>query len=688
MVLSIGMIVKNEEKYLDRCLSALKPILESVESELIIADTGSTDRTVEIAKKYTDNVFYFEWINDFSAARNATLEKAKGEWFLYIDADEIFQSCDGIIRFFRSGEYKAYSAAGYTIRNYGSAQNMNMFTDFIATRFRKREPGIKFINAVHERINLAASAVKRLDVIADHYGYLYETDEQRRKKIERNAQLLLSRLDTEKPSAQLYLELTAAYSKVSESEMIKFADLGIELALKDKSVILVCLYDEKIAHFAEKRDFEKVLELCREYFEVTEPMRKGDVCTDADVYYFKTLALSNLNRNEEMIEAYEDYYRVYKKIDSGKLTTGDLYINPLKAAVKPYFYPTLFSFICTCISAGKFEKAADYLKDTSIREYYVNDENLVTKLRQDFTIMRSTGNYRRTQALYNQLDENGRALLHLFIRQEAEFGNASPEVNDLFRKIVKNEPDFAKLLDTIKEHLQSGNCLEKARKLTDDGLCKYYEILYYLLAEKQDISLITALENYNFSSAVNFCSDAFEDFYEVLENYPVENVSAGGLDGLLNLTEAAMEHALQENRDIEALFSLWGMTGLVICEARNLGADELSGQLFGAVMAAEAVNEKAQGNFKDCLNALTALVRQYPSAKPFVIAMSNKIQKKTQPVSEMEALAAEFKKNIRLLISVGDLNQARLLLAEYEKIMPRDLDIEALRNAIENNSAY
>ena len=52
MVLSIGMIVKNEEKYLDRCLSALKPILENVESELIIADTGSEDNTVEIAKKY------------------------------------------------------------------------------------------------------------------------------------------------------------------------------------------------------------------------------------------------------------------------------------------------------------------------------------------------------------------------------------------------------------------------------------------------------------------------------------------------------------------------------------------------------------------------------------------------------------------------------------------------------------
>lgn len=59
MVLSIGMIVKNEEKYLERCLTALKPTLENVDSELIIADTGSTDNTVEIAKRFTDKVYYF-----------------------------------------------------------------------------------------------------------------------------------------------------------------------------------------------------------------------------------------------------------------------------------------------------------------------------------------------------------------------------------------------------------------------------------------------------------------------------------------------------------------------------------------------------------------------------------------------------------------------------------------------------
>ena len=117
MKLTIGMIVKNEEKMLDKCLSQIKPILDNVDSELIITDTGSTDGTVKIAERFTDNILHFDWIGDFAAARNHGLKKAKGEWFMFLDADEVFVSCDGIIDFFNSGEYLKYNSASYIIRN-------------------------------------------------------------------------------------------------------------------------------------------------------------------------------------------------------------------------------------------------------------------------------------------------------------------------------------------------------------------------------------------------------------------------------------------------------------------------------------------------------------------------------------------------------------------------------------------
>ena len=74
--ISLCMIVKNEEKVLARCLDSIAGLMD----EIIIVDTGSTDKTKEIAGKYTDNIYDFEWIDDFAAARNFAFSKATKEY--------------------------------------------------------------------------------------------------------------------------------------------------------------------------------------------------------------------------------------------------------------------------------------------------------------------------------------------------------------------------------------------------------------------------------------------------------------------------------------------------------------------------------------------------------------------------------------------------------------------------------
>ena len=83
--ISVCMIVKNEENVLERCLDSLKELGD----EFIIVDTGSTDRTKEIAAKYTDKIYDFAWIDDFAAARNFAFSKATGDFIYSADADEI-----------------------------------------------------------------------------------------------------------------------------------------------------------------------------------------------------------------------------------------------------------------------------------------------------------------------------------------------------------------------------------------------------------------------------------------------------------------------------------------------------------------------------------------------------------------------------------------------------------------------
>lgn len=85
ITISLCMIVKNEEKNLERCLSSYAPFMD----EIIVVDTGSTDKTKEIASKFTDKIYDFEWVNDFSAARNFAFAKATCDYIFSADADEV-----------------------------------------------------------------------------------------------------------------------------------------------------------------------------------------------------------------------------------------------------------------------------------------------------------------------------------------------------------------------------------------------------------------------------------------------------------------------------------------------------------------------------------------------------------------------------------------------------------------------
>jgi glycosyltransferase involved in cell wall biosynthesis len=81
--ISACLIVKNEEKFIENCLRSIS----SVCKEIIIVDTGSTDKTIEIVSKYTKNIYHHQWDNNFANARNFAISKATCPFILSIDAD-------------------------------------------------------------------------------------------------------------------------------------------------------------------------------------------------------------------------------------------------------------------------------------------------------------------------------------------------------------------------------------------------------------------------------------------------------------------------------------------------------------------------------------------------------------------------------------------------------------------------
>lgn len=90
MKLSVCLIVKNEEKVIERCLDCVKKFAD----EIVVVDTGSTDKTKTLAQKYTDKVFDFVWCNDFSKARNFAFEKATCDYVMWVDADDVISDAN------------------------------------------------------------------------------------------------------------------------------------------------------------------------------------------------------------------------------------------------------------------------------------------------------------------------------------------------------------------------------------------------------------------------------------------------------------------------------------------------------------------------------------------------------------------------------------------------------------------
>jgi len=146
MKLSVCMIVKNEEKNLAKTL----PGLSRYADEVILVDTGSSDRTVELAEKYEAKVYHFAWISDFAAARNESLKHAGGDWVLWVDADEYLSEDD--LKTLRSAlEASEAVAHELTLYESGYGKREKKFNYQRVKAFRNGK-GYHFVRPINEQL--------------------------------------------------------------------------------------------------------------------------------------------------------------------------------------------------------------------------------------------------------------------------------------------------------------------------------------------------------------------------------------------------------------------------------------------------------------------------------------------------------------------------------------------------------
>ena len=303
--LTIGMIIKDESECLDRCLRSLVPVLEKVDSELVIVDTGSSDNSVEIAKKYTDKVYFYEWTNDFSAARNESLKYANGEWFMVVDADEFLEDSSELISFFNSCEYKNYDAASYIQRNFSEPDSEKIYNDAFVLRLFERKSGREFYGYVHESVKTDdIHMVKMLSKsIFKHWGYCYETDmEKYSKKISRYKELIELEIKNNPDNSIRYSQLSSVYCAYAKFQphkkeyyrklAVESLEKGIEKSLKNGRYLEVCAFYKNIANILYKsQKYAEVKKICDLYFGIKAKENINTLGSDLDMYFFSGIFL-------------------------------------------------------------------------------------------------------------------------------------------------------------------------------------------------------------------------------------------------------------------------------------------------------------------------------------------------------------------------------------------------------------
>ena len=336
-ILSISLLVSGREDTTEQCLDSLRPLTEQLNTELILVDTGCGESLRKKLRTYTDQIVPFTWCNDFAKARNAGLEKATGEWFLFLDDDEWFEDVGPIIDFFRSGEYREYEQAVYIARNYSRRDGSDFSDDWVSRMIRLHED-THFEGSVHESLVPAIGKCKRIPAFVHHYGYAFETEEARRKHYERNVSILERLMREEPDNLRWWLQIVPEYIGIKDSKrLIDTAKTALDkLKDVDTSFLNQCrgtFYSAHLTGLAMENQNQELLRLCRAYSQ--DP--RNTLAGNANLYVLGMTAADELDLPEEMADLAKNYFTALAQWQNTQQTEQEQIIAESILLVKAAF---------------------------------------------------------------------------------------------------------------------------------------------------------------------------------------------------------------------------------------------------------------------------------------------------------------------------------------------------------------
>lgn len=511
-LLSICMIVKDEEKNLPRCLDSLKPLLDEGNTELIIVDTGSSDNTVEIARRYTKSVYMHLWNDNFSDMRNISISYAQGEWIFIIDADEELENPKELLSLLNNGQLKDYCTVQFKEKNLLSIKQWN-YVFHVTERMFRNDGSFKYTGSIHNQ-PMYKKPVLKSDIWLIHYGYINEDKQLMEKKFRRTGEMLKKELKKNPDHVYYRFQLARTFFMYKDVQAalheIRKAYFILKKKFTDRLLACSYVYGEysQISYVAKK--YEEAIRICKEGIKIKPEY--------IDLYYILGYSCFCLEREEEGLKSFEEYFELCKKYYNNQLNISQDNTVELYSVDKKVMASTAHKVILHLLNNEKYEDALNYID-------IIEDDEIKTDLLIKIYI--KLKQFENIFYCYDKLTNQKKK--DDFIRLlEREKESLDGETRILLEKAFASGEDVYSLLNKIIIANNPVNMLKNFVSHYDFNKLSpipYYQVLAALYQNK--LPLITALksiENNKLRIYVKTLLDKCDDIKNYLFQYLNEEI--------------------------------------------------------------------------------------------------------------------------------------------------------------------
>lgn len=723
--LTIGMIVKNEIKYLEECMEAIKPLRDMINLEIIITDTGSTDGTIEVAKKYADKYLEFEWVNDFAIARNTGVKESEGAWFMYLDADEIADNTIGkLAEFIKSKNRDSYDSATIEISNYKSRTGERVSSVLSGARLFNFTNGKRpFIDSIHERIAFTENRF-RVEANFNHYGYINEVIDE---KLARNREFLKAALEKDPHDLPALKHMIDTYKNASDR--IEHCHKCIKI-MKDNNIVhdFSVYFDvELVRLYAITKEPQKVFE----YGEIfLEKFKNMDIVPKSEALYIMGQTYKTIEDRENIykyfILYFESYERLQKKpdaryssiasyefvnekvytsvglrlakmyIEDGDYDTASKYLNKVKAhdyVSKEGNRPYTVEAITVATQCGDGELAYDAFSKTILKYNKASDDLIVKAINDGLKLLNDEE--RRKDYLEYFIDapeKHDIVLLNTLRYYDYDLDQCGEEV---VNKLLEKENLFASelLAEVINSTLlYDKDILGYFDKVSNNEIKK---LLYHLFEDNMNMHNIYYKKVISFSDEDinNLSLERVNLFNHVAINCLVKEITrAIGVpdkkDKKGNIIKGIEADETREEVVIK-IFDALIKTGNVLAEKLYTSEILENSKNYNVLPNNTAFCLSINKAFKNrnnepavYIDSLKESIKYYPQIKDAIKIIGNNIKqeasKQDNTNKQFEALGNQIKEMLRMFITQKNKVQAQEILEKYKTINPNDPEIESL----------